>query len=415
MAVHVFSRQLPMRKPVDVLVAGGGMAGYSAAVAAARAGARTLLVEPCGDLGGTATVCGVGSFCGETRGQGEVFDDVIAGLEKLDAVQDYRPYAEREFRKFDHELLKFVLAEGTQAAGVELLLHASVADVEFADGVAGPVVLHTVGGLAAVEAKVVIDCTGNGAVAQAAGLETMKGRPRDGLQLPMSMMFFLRDVGRDAAIPLPDTCERWDDDTVPMLSIWNEGDGQSGIKMKVIGHDATDPDDMTAAELKARRMMMSAIDWLNRGKLPTSKLSDIAARIGVREGWRIVGDYVLTEADLRAGRRFDDAVATGCFYLDAHSPTDRDNIYQTDDLHVPPYQIPFGTIRAAGAGNVLMAGRCFSAEQMALSSARVMTTASMLGQAAGAAAAMCADANIATSAVDAGKLQKHLTDRGAAI
>ncbi|MCG3180250.1 MAG: hypothetical protein BIFFINMI_02608 [Phycisphaerae bacterium] len=411
-----WSRQVEPREPPDVLVAGGGMAGFSAAVAAARSGARVLLVEQYADLGGTATTCGVGAFCGETVGQGEVFDDVIAALDRLGAVQDYAPYACREFRKFDHELLKFVLADLAHAACVELLLHARVVDATRSGRRIDQVLLHTAAGLSAVAPRVVIDCTGNAALAHAAGLETLKGRPGDGLQLPMSLMFFIRDVGRPVAPMLPAGCRRYADKSeLPMLSLWKEGDGKIGCKLKVIGFDSTDADGFSDSEIAARREMMSVLEFLQRTSHPTYKLDYVATQIGVREGRRVVGDYVLTEADLRAGRRFDDGIALGCFYLDAHSPTDTANVYQTEDRHVPPYHVPLRSLRPRGTDNVLVAGRCLSADQMALSSARVMTTASMMGQAAGLAAATAADAGIALNALDIPRLRADLSARGAVL
>jgi flavin-dependent dehydrogenase len=117
------------REPCDVLVAGGGIAGFCAAIAARRAGARVMLVEEMGCLGGNATSGGVGAFCGETRGQGEVFDEIIARLERLNAIAPYKPYEEREARQFDHQVLAYVLQEMAVEAGVEVLLftHAAAA------------------------------------------------------------------------------------------------------------------------------------------------------------------------------------------------------------------------------------------------------------------------------------------------
>ena len=153
-----FSRTLPELEPVDVLVAGGGMAGFSAAIAAARQGARVLLVEQHADLGGTATTGGTAAFCGETTGQGEVFDAVVEELERLQAIAPYRPYEEREARPFDHEVLKMVLQEQALGAGVDLWLHTRVADVDAAGGRIGAVILHSKSGLQALRPAVVIDC-----------------------------------------------------------------------------------------------------------------------------------------------------------------------------------------------------------------------------------------------------------------
>ena len=392
------------------------MAGVSAAVAAARQGADVLLVEQYADLGGTATTCGVGAFCGETTGQGEVFDDIVRALERLDAIQAYKPYTEREFRKFDHERLKFILADLALSAGVRLVLHTRIADAECDDGRLQSVVLDTVDGLKRIEPRMAIDCTGDGALAHAAGLPCMKGGPDGGPQLPPSLMFFIRDLGRPVTPRLPAGLTPIEsDDDLPMLSFWDEGDGQIGCKLKVIGFDTTDPAQFTDLEVTARREMMRVLHYIQRTSHPTYELSYVSAQVGLREGRRVTGEYVLAEADLRAGRRFDDAIALGCFYLDAHDPTHRKNVYLPQDRHVPPYQIPFRSLRASGTANLLAAGRCLSAEQIALASCRVMTTASMTGQAAGIAAALCLGDAIDLPDLPIPRLQSTLTAHAARL
>ena len=119
-------------------------------------------------------------------------------------------------------------------------------------------------------------------------------------------------------------------------------------------------------------------------------LTNSATIIGIREGCRIEGDYILKADDLRAGKTFDDGVARGTYYLDGHGLTDdkRTYILPKDQLDVPPYQIPMRSLISKDADNLLMAGRCMSADQLALSSARVSTSSSMMGQATGIAAAL---------------------------
>lgn len=399
-----------------LLVAGGGIAGVSAAVAAARAGADVLLIEQYADLGGTATVCAVGAFCGETTGQGEVFDDIVRGLEALGAIQEYKPYTEREFRKFDHERLKVVLQELALAARVRLLLHTRVVDAAYSDGHLDSVTVHTVDGLLILRPRFAIDATGDAALVHAAGLPTMKGREADGRQLPPSLIFFIRDVGHPVTPRLPAglaPIEREAD--LPMTSFWDEGDGRLAVKMKVIGFDTTDPEGLTNAEIESRRQMMRVLHFIQRTSHPTYDLDYVATQLGIREGRRVVGEYILTEADLRAGRRFDDAIARGCFYLDAHDPATPGRTYQTADRRMPPYQIPLRCLRPRGAANVLVAGRCLSADQMALSSCRVMTTASMIGQAAGLSAAQCVRNGADLSRLDVPALQAELEARGATL
>jgi ribulose 1,5-bisphosphate synthetase/thiazole synthase len=440
MATYHFTRTLAELDPVDVLVAGGGMAGFSAAVAAARQGARVMLVEQHADLGGTATTAGTAAFCGETTGQGEVFDAVIAELERIDAIAPYKSYREREARPFDHEVLKFVLQEQARAAGVDLWVHTRVADVDCRwDG--GPtggaqkgrieaVILHSKSGLQAIRPSVVIDATGDGDVVHQAGFPTAKGREADGAQLPMSLNFFMRNAGRPVQQELPAAptapggalrvYENAED--LPMLSVWPQGDGKVGLKLKVIGHDSTDGRSLTEAEVHARRLMWSMIHYVQRHPMGRHDLSQykfdyISPRIGIREGRRAVGEYVLTGDDVKAGRTFDDGIALGVFYLDSMDPTTDKRVYQVvwEDRHVPPYHVPFRALIPRGAQNLLVAGRCFSAEQLALSSARVMTTASMMGQAAGIAAARAAGARRPVAETSTRSLVHELKNRGAVL
>jgi hypothetical protein len=149
--------------------------------------------------------------------------------------------------------------------------------------------------------------------------------------------------------------------------------------------DSTNTESLTNAEIRARRRMMEVLHYHQRIEKRAWLLDHCSPIIGIREGCRIVGDYVLKVDDLRAGGEFEDAVARGTFYLDGHKPDDdkRTYILPKDRLKVPPYQIPLRCLIAKDGKNLWMAGRCFSADQLALSSARVSTTGSMMGQAAG--------------------------------
>jgi len=403
--------QARQREPVDVLVAGGGIAGLCAAVAARGAGARVLLVEEMGCLGGVATAGGVGAFCGETRGQGEVFDRIVSDLERLDAIAPYKPYEEREARRFDHQVLAYVLQEIAREAGVETLLFTQAAAALREGETLAAVVLSNRSGLSVAPAGIVIDATGEACVARAAGLPM---QPDDPGRLPMSVMFFMREV-KD-----PDTLSRAEPDQElasdpPMISVWPEAHGKIGAKVKVVGYDAADGDSLTQAEIAGRRVAMRVANHLRSGKYSAYKFDHFSQRIGIREGRRVLGDYVLTEDDVRAGRRFEDGVALGRFYLDYHDPSTphRVNRFDRNSGQVPPYHIPYRSLIARGARNVLAAGRCFSADRVALSSARVMTTCAMMGQAAGLATSMARGGDVRS--VSAPDLARALTARGAQI
>ncbi|TBL71407.1 FAD-dependent oxidoreductase [Paenibacillus thalictri] len=415
----VWKRDVPLRYEADVAVLGGGMAGVSAACAAARSGAKVILIERFAVTGGNATTGGVAAFCGETAGQGEVFDRIISDLEQFQAVAPYVPYPQADHRLFDHEILAVVLQELLLRHNVKLLLHTQLVDAAVSDdGLIKEIIVSGKSGPEALRAKQYIDCTGEAQAAHLAGFATMKGRPGDGVQLPMSLMFFVRHVQEEQQVK--QVPEGWfrairDKDDMPMTTKWPNGPGSNAIKLKIPMFDATDTESATAAEIQARRRMMEVLDYYQRVENRPWLLDHCSPQIGIREGRRIVGDYMLTVDDLRAARKFDDAIARGVYYLDAHKPDDDKRTYVLDkkELKVPPYQLPLRSLIVKDAKNLLAAGRCLSADQLALSSARVMTTCSMMGQAAGVAAAESVRQKCNPRDLDHMAIRKNVEKRGA--
>lgn len=411
-----YNRSIKVKYKYDVAVIGGGMAGISAACAAAAQGASVILVERFGVVGGNATTGGVAAFCGETKGQGEVFDRIIHELEKYNAIVPYNADPNGA-RVFEHEILAIVLQELLIQYNVKVLLHTRFVDVIIQNDEIINCLICGKSGLEAIEAKQFIDCTGEGEVAFSAGCETMKGREEDGLQLPMSMMYFVRHVEEKDVLAIPDeyfnSIKNKDD--LPMTSVWPNGPRSNAIKIKIPKYDSTDTESITMAEIYARRRMMEVLHYHQRIEKKSWILDHCSSQIGIREGRRIVGDYILSVEDLRAGREFSDAIAVGTFYLDGHKPDDDKRTYILDEssLMVPPYQIPYRCILAKGCKNLLIAGRCFSADQLALSSARVMTTCSMIGQAAGIASAMSVKEKCLPRELDALKVRKVIENNGA--
>jgi len=411
-----WARPVPVRYRADVAVVGGGIAGVCAACAAAAAGASVVLVERFGVTGGVLTTGGVGNFCGPTAGVGEVFDEVLAGLDAFGALEDEKPSPDgATVRVFEHEILAVVLQELLGRRGVKLLLHTRFVDALTTGRRVDAAIVCGASGPEAVAADVFVDCTGEGCLAHAAGFATMKGREADGLQLPMSMMGFVREAPEAAAPQVP---PGWFDPIrtpgdLPMTSIWPNGPGGKALKIKVPMFDSTDTESLTAAEVRGRRRLMEVLDYYQRVEGRPWRYDRCSPIIGIREGRRIVGDYVLTVDDLRAGRRFDDAVARGSFYLDGHRPDDEKRTYllPPEQRRVPPYQIPLRCLIARDGENLLMAGRCFSADQLALSSARVATTGAMMGQAAGIAAALAARSGGDCRKPDPATVRRTVTQR----
>jgi hypothetical protein len=302
-------------------------------------------------------------------------------------------------------------------------------DVQRNGQILGPALVAGVSGLEALAAKVFVDASGDGCLAQAAGCAMLSRGPLG--PLPPSLMYFVRELPEAIAPQLPagwfQPVARKDD--LPMTSTWPNGPNSKALKIKVPGFDAADTAGLTDLEIRARRRMWEVLDYYQRDCHGEKSAGSRGANskcwhfdhcspvIGLRETRRIAGDYVLTVDDLRAGRAFDDAVARGVFQLDGMRPDDEKRTYLLDhDAQVvPPYQVPFRALIARDAGNLLMAGRCFSADQLALSSARVMTTCAMLGQAAGAAAAWSAQRDCPPRMLDGCELRRYLEGRGARL
>ncbi|MBT3272189.1 MAG: FAD-dependent oxidoreductase [Spirochaetales bacterium] len=181
--------------------------------------------------------------------------------------------------------------------------------------------------------------------------------------------------------------------------------------------DSTDTESLTAAEIRARRRSMQVLEYFRRFNSDYWRVARFSPKIGIREGRRITGNYLLTLDDLKAGCKHDDAVARGVYYLDGHKPDDdgRTYILSEDQRYVPPYQIPFRSLVAKDGLNLFMAGRCFSADQLALSSARVSTTCAMMGQAAGIGAAIAADRSLDSGDIDGTEVRKIVEERGAVL
>lgn len=408
-------RSIPVNYNADVIVIGGGIAGVSAACSAANSGASVVLIERFGSLGGMLTTGGVAHFCGQIEKQGEVFDEILNDLRKHNSLGE----GGRE-SLFNYEILAFTLQEMLLKKNVKFLLHTRLVDVLSKGNEITECVISGKSGLEAIRGKVFIDCSGDADLARLAGISTMKGDGKTGYQLPMSKMFFVREVeeGELANQVAKDWSTRiTNKEDLPMTSVWPDGPGGRAIKIKIPMLDSTSTEELTTAEIRAKRRTMDVMSYYQEQENKNWRLTHSATIIGIREGCRIEGDYILKTDDLRVGKAFDDGVARGTFYLDGHGLTDdkRTYILPKDELKVPPYQIPFRSLIAKEANNLLMAGRCFSAEQLALSSARVSTSCSMMGQATGIAAALSVNKQCKIRNLDYSDIKNEVLTRGAQL
>jgi glycine/D-amino acid oxidase-like deaminating enzyme len=370
----------------QILVAGGGTAGCAAAIAAARRGRRVLLVEEGNALGGVSTAGGVSEWFAELDGLGDIWERVKAQMERHGArLLD---------RFYNPEYLKIVWQLLLEEAGVEILFHASVIGAETGDGRVTSVRVASCSRLLDIAASYFVDATGEGDLAWLAGAKTMQGHPETGRTLHMSLTFALHDTGKPVTPYLPPGLEeiKTVDDLPGLHGGLHLPDGRVYCNMtKVMGHDPTDPFSLSAAEREARRQLARVVHFLQRTRFPTFALCSSGARIGIREGRRVVGDYVLTEADITGteSQDFPDGIAVATCQIDFHSLTRPGHVGWRQ--RVEPYAIPLRCLTVKGFHNLLVVGKCISGDQVAQSSYRMTPTCCAMGQAAGTAAAMAVE------------------------
>jgi FAD dependent oxidoreductase len=452
---------LPARRALvacetDVLVVGGGPAGFGAALGAADAGARVVLAERYGFLGGNATaalVMPLMSFhtdrprleSGESKllptdhGPGEpvIGGALVRMLERLIAVRGaIRPSLDTGYVvPFDPELFKGVMLDLLDESGVKLLLHSFASDPAMqADRVDG-VVFETKSGPLVVRAHTVVDATGDGDIAARAGAPFEIGRAGDGLVQPMTLMFRIADFERDAFLAYArEHPDQWRGvhglwDLVQKATLAGELDlPREDILFFATPHPrelsvnstritealGTQVWDLTRAEWLGRRQMRQIAEFLRKYTpgFAQSYVMQSGVQVGVRESRRIQGEYRLTADDILGARKFADVIARGTYPVDIHNPTGKGTVLKK----LPPgeaYDIPMRALLPQKVDNLMVAGRCISGSHEAHSSYRVMPIAMATGQAAGVAAAIAARTGAATRELPIERIQEELLRQGA--
>lgn len=437
-AYRLQEEDIPVTWDTDVLVVGGGPSGIAAAVAAAKNGARTLIIEQRGFLGGMGTAALVPAFCPFTDHEKPVVRGI--GLELMENMKrncndQYRELYDKQLDwvPIDLEVLKLVYDDALLDSGAELLYHTFVGQVcmdPSGTRIEGIVIVNK-SGRSFVKCSYVIDATGDADIAAMAGVPFHKGGERGELQ-PGTMCYLLTNVDRirfnqylqesgdGAQIPIAVQKAQANGD---LAEGRKEVSGFSWISDYLVGinfgHifniDGTKAEDLTRGAIEGRKKVQEQLRFL-RTYVPgfeNAHLVSTGEQIGIRETRRIVGDYVLTQEDFMEMRTFHDDIARNAYFIDIHMATSKDNMAIQ---HLPPgksHGVPYRCLLPVGIDNLWVAGRAASSDRVVQGSLRVMPNCFAMGQAAGPAAYLASLNGSTSRQVSIEELQRRLISQGA--
>jgi len=448
-------KEIPVSFDVDVLVVGGGTAGVPAAVASARKGKKTLLVEQLSFLGGSASAGLVTPLMHNgikgNPSQSFIHSEINRRMLEMGASAKDSGGNDSWFNPL---LLSFVLENLAVESGVNLLYNTFFSGVLCEKGVLKGIIIENKGGRQLVLAKRTIDATGDADVAFRAGCSTQSGNPKNRVNQPTSLRFemsgidieiftdFLHRLGQKKDIHFP---------FFHIAMIWGknwllepvfrkavdagdllETDGRYFQAFGIPGKqgslafncpeidpdiDVTKPGYQTRALITGRRAILRLALFMKKyfPGFENAWLSQVAVLLGIRESRRIVGEYVLTGADVLSYKKFPDAICRSNYPVDIHGALDEYADVKRPDLPEEQrfYEIPYRCLAPKGAENLLVAGRCLSADFVAQSSPRVQPSCRAMGEAAGIAAALSLDQGISPPRLDGTEIRSIMKQKGA--
>lgn len=441
----------------DVVIMGGGISGAMAAVAASSLGARTLIVESHGFLGGTLTANGVGPMmtfhAGEKLAIQGYTNQLIERLKKLGKspghIFDTVGFT-YSVTPFDAEAMKHELELMVTESGGEILYHTMLAGVKTENGRIVSITVCNKSGLSEIQGSVFIDGTGDGDLSVGAGAEFTKGRESDGAMQPMTLKMKMYNVDipkvKEYIHSHPDDFPLYKGDTsiiekAPRLSVggfdslFKEAKAKGEISIprenilffetnnpgevimnttRILGHDATDALSLSRAEMVGRKQCRE-LELFVRKYIPgfeNAIVESTGPSIGVRSSRQIKGMYTLTVEDLMEQRLFEDTIAHSGYPVDIHSPDGEGTKHQKLEWG-GMYSIPYSCMITESVRNLIVIGRCISTTFEAQSAMRTTPTTGAIGQAGGVAAAISAKRGIDVQDVNIKEVQQSLKEQGA--
>ncbi|MBS1370203.1 MAG: FAD-dependent oxidoreductase [Lentisphaeria bacterium] len=397
----------------DVIVVGGGIGGTAAAVSAAESGAKTVLIESSWRFGGVPVNSLIASFSqpippGRTA---PTFQDTLMNL--LAARSALRN------EEFDDIALSMILDELLTRSGAEFLLGTEMTGAETAEGRITAVTVHNISGSARLTADLFIDGTGDGSLCAAAGAQFEQGDRANGSCQPMTLPFFMAGVDFDRMPPRDEINRRYER-AKARGQVHNPRENVLFFRLPVpgtllfnttrlIGYDPTDAVALTRAMVDARRQVAEMSAFLKT--LPgfeRAYLSQVGAKIGVRESRRIRCDYMFSEEDMNRGAQFEDGILRSTSHVDIHSTTGSGTRFEPLPPGVEGYEVPYRSLLPAGLSNVIIGSRCIGATHEAFSAIRMIGHVGEYGRAAGFAAAECIGQRKPPREIDLAPVRKKL-------
>lgn len=407
-------------KRYDLIVVGGGIAGVAAAVSAAREGISVLLLEKFGSLGGAMSNSLVYPFM-SYRVKGTNRWLTSAGI-----FTEMRERKEK-YNEASWEAFKNVFDDMVTEAGVDVLFHVTAFDAVTEGRQIKSLKVATKSGVMEFAGDFFVDASGDGELIAMTGCDHQLGRESDGFCQPMTTCF--RMCGVDVKQFLAEEAElqrlyqqyqsegKLINPRENLLIFTGVGEGILHFNTtRVIKHDPTDPFDVSRAEIIARRQVMEMVDFMKKNStaFEHASLVSVANHIGVRESRKLKGVHILTADELKACTIFEDTIALGKYDIDIHNPTGSGTyIYAFKDGEY--YGIPYRSLLPKEYDNMLVAGRCLSADHVAHSSVRIMPICACLGEAAGTAIALAHKTDANAHTLDVQALRARLLEKGAAL